>query len=107
MKYFLLLLSLLVFTSCDGKGQAVQRDCASLKRGMNKSAVKAIFNNCRISFETNEVLRLDHVTKSFETNHISYSRVSFASKFPLGWDMCTVYFDESERIIAYNYVTDN
>ena len=103
MRLLVLLCAVLTTTSCVDKQSRLERDITKLNAGMDRKAVRLVFSDCRILFETNEVERIEVPNKTFETNLISHAKIYVVNKSYLRWDSCGIYFDESDRIIGFDY----
>ena len=104
MKWSLLLL-LIVFlvAGCDGRPTELERTASSLKLGMNKGEVKQLFADFHLSGETNAVFEIQSATKFYSTNKQCSSMIVYGSKHLLSLEMCAIYFDTNDVVIAHYY----
>jgi hypothetical protein len=110
MKMYLLVLPVIMFACGCGKHLTkLEQTALQLKPGMNKSEVKQLFTGFD-SWETNEVfgVRLALMTKSFSTNNMSSSLVTYTPKgFFSPFEYCAIYFDTNDVTICYDYHLNN
>lgn len=101
----LMIAFVLLLLSCGCSLTPVQQAVAKLKAGQNKNEVQQLFKQCRLIEATNEVFELQSATKFFSTNRRCASRITYGPKWSL--EVCAIYFDTNNTIIAFFYKPSN
>lgn len=108
MKWKFLILAALLICSCDGSNhETLERTALLLKPGMNKSEVRQLFSDFKLSGDISKTFELQSATRFYTTNRQCASILVFGPKASLSLEVCGVYFDTNDIVMGYYYNLNN
>jgi hypothetical protein len=98
-----ILLMLFLICGCGGRPTQMERTSFQLKAAMNKSEVKQLFAGFDFSSLSNEGYEVQGATKFYSSNKQCTSTLVFHPKSLFAPEVCGVYFNSNDVIIAHYY----